>query len=48
MKVCQHCLAWPILPAIFPESSQVKLVFHMRNSDASCVPEASVLPRLFN
>lgn len=48
VKVCQHCLAWPILPAIFPESFPVKPVFHMRNSDASCVPEASVLPRLFN
>lgn len=48
MKVCQHCLAWPILLAIFPERLQVKLVFHIRNTDASCVPEVSVLPSLLN
>jgi len=38
----------PILLAIFPESFLVKLVFHTKNTDASCVPEMSELVSLLN
>lgn len=33
---------------IIPESFQVELVFHIKNPDASCIPEVSVLPNWLN